>query len=300
MLMKKLSLLIIAVAFSVTAFAQEDSIVVDDITRQLSQRVEALETKANQIIQGQAAINANFRKLDGKVSELTSDQKVIDSLVQNNELAISTLSAHTFSEIEKSNAAYQEGQAEIGSALNIRTTYGIIICAAILAIAILAFAVLRKRITKHASAVEAIKDAQSRLHEESIRLDEKLLEILGTQMKIQEANSNGVELDHSLALKVADELVRIETNLSRMDTSIRGYKQLSASLRRIKDNYLANGYEIIDMMGKPYNEGMKVIANFVPDDTLPEGAQIITGIVKPQINYKGKMIQAAQITVSQN
>ncbi len=44
---------------------------------------------------------------------------------------------------------------------------------------------------------------------------------------------------------------------------------------------------------------MKVVANFVPDETLKEGEQIITGVTKPQINYNGKMIQSAQITVSQ-
>ena len=68
----------------------------------------------------------------------------------------------------------------------------------------------------------------------------------------------------------------------------------------MKDNLLANGYELIDMLGKDYVEGMKVTASFVVDDTLEDGKQIITGIQKPQINYKGKMIQAAQITVSQN
>ena len=35
-------------------------------------------------------------------------------------------------------------------------------------------------------------------------------------------------------------------------------------------------------------------------ESLEEGKQIITGIVKPQINYKGVMIKSAQITVSQN
>lgn len=54
------------------------------------------------------------------------------------------------------------------------------------------------------------------------------------------------------------------------------------------------------MLGKPYNEGMRVVANFIPDDTLEEGKQIITGITKPQVNYNGKMIQSAEITVSQN
>ena len=40
--------------------------------------------------------------------------------------------------------------------------------------------------------------------------------------------------------------------------------------------------------------------HFVEDETLEPGKQIITGIIKPQINYNGTMIQAAQITVSQN
>ena len=85
-----------------------------------------------------------------------------------------------------------------------------------------------------------------------------------------------------------------------MDSSVKGYKQLSASLRRIKDNFAANGYEIVDMLGKPYTEGMRATVNYVSDETLEDGAQIITGIIKPQINYNGKMIQSAQITVSQN
>lgn len=88
--------------------------------------------------------------------------------------------------------------------------------------------------------------------------------------------------------------------MSRMDSSIRGYKQLAKAVSRIKDNFNANGYEIVDMLGKPYNEGMKVIAEFVLDEDLEERQQIITGITKPQVNYNGQMIQAARITVSQN
>ena len=68
----------------------------------------------------------------------------------------------------------------------------------------------------------------------------------------------------------------------------------------MKDNLKANGYELVEMLGKPYNDGMKVIANFIEDEELKEGMQIITSIIKPQINYEGIMIQSAQITVSQN
>ena len=85
-----------------------------------------------------------------------------------------------------------------------------------------------------------------------------------------------------------------------MDKSVRGYKQLIRSIKQMKDNLRANGYELVEMLGQPYNEGMKVIATFVEDEDLSKGEQIITSVIKPQINYKGVMIQAAQITVSQN
>ncbi len=106
------------------------------------------------------------------------------------------------------------------------------------------------------------------------------------------------EVDHSLVLKIADELIRIQKNLGSMDEGTRGLKQLNASVGRIANNFAANGYELVEMLGKPYKEGMLVVANFVPSEDLPAGRQIITRIIKPQVNYKGEMIQSAQIEVS--
>ena len=98
---------------------------------------------------------------------------------------------------------------------------------------------------------------------------------------------------------MADEINRIQKNISQMDSSTKGLKQLSASVKRIVENFETNGYELVDLLNKPYDQGMKVIAFFRPDDTLKSDEQIITRIVKPQVNYKGLMIQAAEIEVSQ-
>ena len=43
---------------------------------------------------------------------------------------------------------------------------------------------------------------------------------------------------------------------------------------------------------------MKVSANFRPDETLKNGEQVITRIIKPQVNFKDVMIQSAQVEVS--
>jgi hypothetical protein len=43
---------------------------------------------------------------------------------------------------------------------------------------------------------------------------------------------------------------------------------------------------------------MKVSAKFKPDVTLKQGEQIITRIIKPQVNYNNVIIQEAQVEVS--
>ena len=155
-------------------------------------------------------------------------------------------------------------------------------------------------IDKIRTAQEGLEVAQKAMQEESVKLDSKLVELLDKKIETKSIPTVNEQADHTLALKVADEIVRIETNLSRMDPSVKGYKQLAKAVERIRTNFLANGYEIVEMLGKPYNEGIKASVSFESDESLEEGEQRITGIIKPQINYKGKMIQSAQITVSQN
>ena len=188
-----------------------------------------------------------------------------------------------------------------------RTAWGSAIVAIIAFVIISVTYWLTRRIKRGANTIgevrkvqDTLQAAQAKMLEESVKLDNKLLEIAEKQLETAPQVTNKAEQDHSLALKVADEIVRIELNMSRMDASVKGYKQLGKAVQRIKDNFSANGYEIVDMLGKPYSEGMKVTANFVSDEGLKPGEQVITGITKPQINYNGKMIQAAQITVSQN
>ena len=205
--------------------------------------------------------------------------------------------------IDETNSNVQENQNMLQS----RTLWaGMVVLLLLVAIFGVAYRLVKRiklgstSIDEVRKAQDALQVAQGKMQEESVKLDDKLLELFDRQIANAPKNEGNGKTDHSLALKVADEIVRIELNMSRMDSSIKGYKQLAKAVKRIKDNFKANGYEIVDMLGKPYNEGMKVIANFVVDEDLEEGKQIITGITKPQINYNGQMIQAAQITVSQN
>ena len=237
--------------------------------------------------------------------KLDSLQKEYDNLANNQKADKSELST-IIGETNEKVLATEE-------ILSSRTLWGLCgIIALIVALAAIVWAFLKKfksgttsidDVRKAQSSLEKaqenIRKAQEKMQEETIQLDNKLIEVLSKQSVSAPTTTDDGEIDHSLTLKVADEIVKIEMNLSRMDESIKGYKQLSRGVQRIKDNFKANDYEIVDMLGKPYQAGMKAAVTFVTDDTLEPGQQIISRIIKPQVNYKQVMIQAAQIEVSQ-
>lgn len=188
-----------------------------------------------------------------------------------------------------------------------RTLWGGVTSAVILFALLVIFYCLTKRIKRGTSSIDEIRKVQDalqkahiKMQEESVKLDNKMIELCEQQIRSTPTKIESKQTDYSLALKVADEIVRIELNLSRMDQNIKGYKQLAKGVQRIKDNFKANDYEIVDMLGKQYQPGMKAAVTFITDESLEPGQQIITRIIKPQVNYKQIMIQAAQIEVSQS
>lgn len=192
---------------------------------------------------------------------------------------------------------------EAGNRQHKSVVWGIVIAAAICLLLVATYFILRKRIAKKGDDIELLRARADDLNRQMVeRMDKELAELqkIASATSVPTTGGNGADPDHSLVKALADRITFMEMTLYRMDPSVKGHKHLTRSIKIMKDNLLANGYELVDMLGKDYVEGMKLSASFVSDDNIEEGKQIITGIVKPQINYKGKMIQAAQITVSQN
>ena len=305
--MKHTLLLLILACLSLTLSAQtSDSLRIKNLETDfvnLSNRVNQLQTIQNQQKQTIANQNAKISELENQLGiKATELDSTLNEKSQSLKNELNTKLGETDSKITQT----AESLTQSISSSKLIAIIGII---AAIVLLIIVFVILRSKIGSKDSDIDKIKAAQKSLEnvqksmqEESVKLDSKLVELLERQMTAQPVvtESKSSEPDHSLALKVADEIIRIETNLSKMDPSVKGYKQLSKAVERIRTNFMANGYEIVDMLNKPYNEGMKVTANFVSDESLAYGEQKITGITKPQINYNGKMIQSAQITVSQN
>lgn len=306
-------ILIIITAFSVVVTnaqpREQEKYVSNKELTTLIQQMQQTDIKVGKLESDQSKATVVLRKQVASVDSLKDTniklQLYCDSL-QSQLLALSKKQSDDNALFSQNIQETQGSITATNHVISIRTLWAIaIVVIIVLLIAVIVF-VITKKIKHSASSIsdvraaqDALQRAQLKMQEESIALDNKLADIIGKQFEVSSTSRNG-ESDHSLALKVADEIVRMELNLSRMDSSIKGHKQLSKAVERIKNNFSANGYEIVDMLGKPYNEGMKVVANFVVDENLKEGEQIISSITKPQVNFNGTMIQAAQITVSQN
>ena len=246
-----------------------------------------------------ASLKMNQEELEGKVGTLEGNYVLLTGKQQQDKEDLTIQIDATKKDIENSN-----------SVLNNRSLWAGFSLLILLFIIITVIVVFRRRIKNDSNSIDEVRkvqanleNAQRALQEESLKLDNKLIEVVEKQLNEAKHHAAVIdassETDHSLTLKIADEIVRIETNLSRMDSTVKGHKQLSKAIEKIKNNFSASGYEIVDMLGKPYIQGMKAAVTFVTDESLEPGIQIISKIIKPQVNYNQEMIQAAQIEVSQ-
>ncbi len=310
--MKKILLISLFLgATNLFAQQQQDSTLVKEIptiknnVSQQRQEIDALTKKLNNQNYTIGKQSQTITSLQEQNTSLNASIDSLSQLIRTNSQNIVTNSQELGTKIQETEQQAESKISELGGDVEKNRLYWIIATLATLLLGGLIYWLLGKRIKSSKTDVETqIRNTKASLEEESVKLDNKLVEVLETQLKLQQETAKSQPVasneksDHSLALKVADEIIRIQKNLSRMDESTKGLKQLNSSVQRIQDNFASNGYELVDMLGKEYNDGMKVSANFIPSEDLDTGKQIITRIIKPQVNFKGAMIQAAQIEVS--
>jgi molybdopterin converting factor small subunit len=195
---------------------------------------------------------------------------------------------------------------EVSESLSKNSLYGIIgVLSAILLSGLLYWLLSKRQQTDKTDFIDQLSKTKSSIEESLVKEFGKQTELMDSQLHLIEQQkttlqaSPNAEPDHSLALKVASEINLIERNINLMDSKTKGLKQLQASVGKLKDNLSANGYEMPELLGKQFHQGMKVIVtSSIPDENLEKGSEIISKILIPQVNYNDRMIQTAQLEVS--
>lgn len=301
--MKK-TILIPFILCATILFAQEKN---PDSQKQ-QQEIVLLSQKLNN---QQFVISQQKKELANLSAKAANQEKQIENLKSEtikNADNIQVIADDLGTKIQQTETTTKDSISKIDKDVEKNQLYWIIATLITLMLGGLVYWLLGKRISTSQTDVESqIRNTKKSLEEESLKLDSKLVEVLETQLKLKQeekqiisVNSN-TEIDHSLALKVADEIVRMQKNISKMDEETKGLKPLVKGIERIQANFASNGYEMVNLLNKDYDERMNIdVINFITDENLTEGRKIITSVIKPQVNYNGVLIQRAQVDVSQN
>ena len=180
------------------------------------------------------------------------------------------------------------------------TLYWIIAILILLITLVAVFFFLKSKVSEQQDSLSSVKDTQVKLENESNQLDTKLIQILEQKLEIaQQKPTHTNEVDHSLPLKLGEEIHRMRKRLKIMEES-QGTKVLNMRIESLEEKINDMGYGIVDLVGRSFDDGMELDkAQFIPDDNLKSGERIITRVIKPRITFNDEIIQHGDVIISQ-
>jgi len=267
---------------------------------QLKKSISALNERLNKLDDAVQANNSQLKKETSAVKEQFASLK--SSLDAQNQKFVATVQSDS-EQLKKSISALDEKMQKLNSAVSETTDtqqlYWIIALLILLVGILGVFFLLKNKITRTANALRSgLITRLEELKTEIAQLDTKPIPDHKPGSK-GAPTAPDAEPDHSLPIKVCEEIQRMRNRMKHMDQDDQATKVFRKRLASLEEALNERGYEMANLENNPYNDGMTVKANFMSDENMKKGEEIITRIIRPQINYKDVLIQAAEVEVSQ-
>lgn len=240
-----------------------------------------------------------------QIKTLNDEIKVLEAQLQE------SIKAHAqiVEKLNQLNKTTADTAATINDSIATRTIAALIGLFLALALIATSYFLLRKKQAKSTEdlssqvklALDNVRQTEENIVKSDIQLADRLHEVLiqlKEQAKVTPVVQQNNEPDHSLPLKLADEIHRMRKRILALPEDTKGLKPLSKSLERLEDELSEQGYEIIDHTGIEFSENLSIQARFIPSDELEQGQSIISKVVTPQVNFKGVLIRMADVEVS--
>jgi hypothetical protein len=306
------ALILVFILASVIVKAQSDSLSIGN----LNGKIQELYERLNKLQKENIKLKSDVRNFQSQLSSTNKSIENLSTLTNANSSAIAQTVDQLGIKITSAEHLANQRIDKVDQSLSKNSLYGIIgVLLAILLSALLYWLLSKRqktdkhefdgRLEKKTSLLKSdvtleIEKTKKDLQQENIKLDLKLLEVLENQLKGKDIDEKRPEeMDHSIPLKVADEITRINAYANTLDPNSQDAKALKSSVKRLINTFKASQYEIIDLLGQKYDDGMKVtVINEVEDSKLAKEERVIVRIIKPLVKYKGEQIQAAQVDVA--
>jgi len=293
--MKKI-ILSIFVLSTFWANAQNPTIDFDKDIKPLNQKIESLKSE-NGKLKNQITILSN---------DLSKTNVALDSLrnqTQANSNAITQTANQLGIQIKETGDKNAGKITEVSESLSKNSLYGIIgVFAAVLLSGLLYWLLSKRQQTDKNQLSNIINSTKTELTQESAKLDVQLLDVIEKQLKVADKlNATEHTIDHTFHKNSANELQRIANYANTLAPESQEVIALQGSLGRLRNYFNASDYEITDFTGKDYDERIPMKRkDTIFEDSLPLNKEIISKTLKPQIKFKGDVIQEAEITTKYN
>ena len=281
-----------------------EKIITEENISQIKKNISSIKTKIDEV---NKKVNDLSKNLEGKVSkkidELNKEINASTLRIVKLETDYSTIDSNLSATKYSLAVSKRETEAEIiniEDKISKRTLYWLIAIISILLLLIVIFLFLKFKMVKHhVSLSEEIISTRKKLELDTIKMDSKLIEVMEQNLNSNQLDPDkSIEPDHSLPLKVGEEIHRMRNRLSTIESS-HEIKVVMKRLESLEEKLITMGYEIVKLESRDYHECMNINAHFAPDENLNEGESVISRVIKPQINYKNKLIQVAEVEVRQ-
>ena len=262
----------------------------------LTSKIKTLEKNNSDLLQRSSIQKKQIDSISSQLSEALSNiQQIADSL-------------HiTVTNVSSSNKQTQSQIQDINQTITNRTLYWVIGILAVALLSVVVFLVLRNNLSSSTNNLDSqilnTNKLIEQIQEKSVKIHSELVQILSTQFSFAKEERKGTataEADHKLPLKVGEEIHRMRKRIENMPQDVKGLSALTNSLQRLEEEFNDSGYTIEDLLNKKYVDGMKVEARFVDNPHIPKGKEIITDVLRPEIKYKGVVIQVAKVEVGKS
>lgn len=276
-------------------------------------QITTLEQKVQNVEKQNAVFNDQLKELKTQIGSLASDNESLNSALQKKQAStdslanvVSTNSANIQTAADSLGIKLQTTDKAVSrntDSLKAKTIWGIVAFILALLVSFVVWVLHRKGQKTSDDKIASLKMQADELNEKIVsQFNSEISELQKIGDALKNANADTTtEPDHSLVKKLVDRINFMEMTLYKMDSHIRGYNTLTNAINVMKIRLKEKEYEIIEWLGKDYDEGYNFAeVKFEDDEDLEEGKRIISEVMQPQINYKGKMIQAAKVKVNQN
>ena len=295
--MKKQITFAILLFSSLGAFSQ--NVTLEDLNKgikPLTDNVKTLQSENRKLKTEMGTLNSKLITANNSIDSLRSQ-----TLANSN--AISQTANELGIKIQETGAMNDGKITKVQDSLSKNSLYGIIgVLSAILLSGLLYWLLSKRQQTDKKQLSNIINTTKTELTQESAKLDVQLLDVIEKQLKVADKiNATEPIIDHTFHKNTANELQRIANYANTLVSESQEAIALQGSLGRLRNYFNSSDYEITDFTGKDYDERipMKIKDTFF-DEALTKGSEIISRTLKPQIKFKGEVIQQAEVSTKYN